>query len=176
MTNAADFRRYSYDTDTAYALDAFNVTRPEVTEPEIRTQRKRTFTIRPNTKKKSKAQLISEQKLSLKQALVILTITVLVLSMLFAVVFTFVQKSELTHSITKAKADIAIAESENVRLNAELESMVSMSQIDMYAVEQLGMVKLQPSQIRYIDTAEFKGERNAAVTDNVADSAAEPVQ
>lgn len=174
MTNAADFRRYSYNTDTSYAnaLDAFNATR-SVSAPEIKPQHKRAFTIRPNTKRKSKAQLIAEQKLSFKKAVVILTVTALSLSMLFGVVYTFVQKSELTHSIAKSKSAIAIAKSENVSLNSELEAMVSMSQIDSYAVEKLGMIKLQPNQIRYIDTSEFKENRNKSVSNEKTDSAAD---
>lgn len=174
MTNAADFRRYSYNTDTSYAnaLDAFNATR-SVSAPEMKPQRKRAFTIRPNTKRKSKAQLIAEQKASFRHVVVVLTVTVLSLSMLFGVVYTFVQKSELTHSISKSKSAIAIANSENVSLNSELEAMVSMSQIDLYAVEKLGMVKLQPNQIRYIDTSEFKEVRSASVAEEQSDGTAD---
>lgn len=172
MTNATDFRRYSYDADTAYALNAFNATR-SASAPEIKPQRRRMFTVSPNTKRKSKTQLVLEQKTAFKQALVIITTAVLALSMLLGVVFTFVQKSELTHSIARAKSDIAIAESANVSLNAELEAMVSMSQIDRYAVEELGMVKLQSNQIRYIDTSEFKEARGASAGEVQADGAAE---
>lgn len=174
MTNATDFRRYSYDADMSYtnALNAFNATRSSAA-PDLKPQRKRAFSVRPNTVKKSKAQLVAEQKKAFKQAIVVLTVTVLSLSMLFGVVYTFVQKSELTRSIAKAKSNIALAQSQNVSLNSELEAMVSMSQIDMYAVETLGMVKLQSNQIRYIDTSKFKEARNNSAVNEQTESAAD---
>lgn len=175
MTNATDFRRYSYSVNTSSALEAFNVTRSVAAPaPETRRQHKKMFTVIPNTVKKTRKELVKEQKIAFRQVAVILTVTVLALSMLFGVVFTFVQKSELTHNIAKAKSQIAIAESENISLNSELEAMVSMSQIDRYAVEQLGMIKLQSNQIRYIDTSKYKEERNASLSnelpENVSDA------
>lgn len=174
MTNATDFRRYSYSANTSSALEAFNVTRSAAPATEPRRQRKKTFTVIPNTVKKTKTELVKEQKFAFRQVLVILTVTILVLSMLFGVVFTFVLKSELTHSIAKSKAQIAIAESENISLNSELEAMVSVSQIDRYAVEELGMTKLQSNQIRYVDTAKYKEERSASLSnespENVLDA------
>lgn len=158
MTNTNDFRRYSYSTDASYALNAFNVTRSSAA-PKYTPERKRNFRVSPNTKKKSRTELIAEQKAAFRKAAVIILVTVTALSMLFGVLFTYVQKNELTHSISNLKSDIAIAQSENVSLNAELESMVSVSQIDVYAVEKLGMVRLQSNQIKYIDISKYKEER-----------------
>ncbi len=162
MTNATDFRRYAY-INTSSALEAFNVTRSAAPAPENRRQRKKSFTVIPNTVKKTKQELVADQKLAFRKVAVILAVTILAISMLFGVVFTFVQKSELTQSIAKAKSQIAIAESENISLKSELESMVSVSQIDRYAIDKLGMTKLQSNQIRYIDTTKYKEERNASL-------------
>ena len=151
MVNTNDFRRYSYDGDAAYALDAFNRTRSSAA-PEIQPRRKRRLTVSPNTQMKSRKELVREQKKAFAQVVEILTVTVLVLAMLFGVLFTYVQKNELTKSIANIQDDIAVAQSENVSLNAELEALVSVSQIDSYAVEKLGMTRLQSNQIRYIDT------------------------
>ena len=96
--------------------------------------------------------------------LYIIGVTLLCVAMLSGVLFTYVQKNELNSSIRKIKTEIAIANSENVSLNAELESMVSVSQIDAYAVENLGMTRLQSNQIKYIDTTEYKLQRAAAVS------------
>ncbi len=174
MTNATDFRRYGYSVNTTSALEAFNVTRSAAPAPETRRQRKKSFTVIPNTVRKTKNELVKEQKIAFRQVAVILTVTLLAVSMLFGVILTFVQKSELTHSIAKSKAQIAIAESENISLNSELEAMVSVSQIDRYAVEELGMTKLQSSQIRYIDTSKYKEERSASLEsqspENISDA------
>lgn len=158
MTNTNDFRRYSYGTDASYAINAFNVTRSSAA-PKYTPEPKKDFRVRPYTKKKSRAELISDQRTALKKAVVIVLVTLLATSMLFGVLFTYVQKNELTHSIANLKSDIAVAQSENVSLNAELESMVSVSQIDIYAIEKLGMVRLQSNQIKYIDISKYKEER-----------------
>ncbi|HIZ10527.1 MAG TPA: cell division protein FtsL [Candidatus Eubacterium faecavium] len=161
MVNTNDFRRYSYDGDAAYALDAFNRTRSSAA-PEIQPRRKRRLTVSPNTQMKSRKELVREQKKAFAQVVEILTVTVLVLAMLFGVLFTYVQKNELTKSIANIQDDIAVAQSENVSLNAELEALVSVSQIDSYAVEKLGMTRLQSNQIRYIDTSQYKQNHAAA--------------
>ena len=161
MVNTNDFRRYSYDGDAAYALDAFNRTRSSAA-PEIQPRRKRRLTVSPNTQMKSRKELVREQKKAFAQVVEILTVTVLVLAMLFGVLFTYVQKNELTKSIANIQDDIAVAQSENVSLNAELEALVSVSQIDSYAVEKFGMTRLQSNQIRYIDTSQYKQNHAAA--------------
>lgn len=61
MVNTNDFRRYSYDGDAAYALDAFNRTRSSAA-PEIQPRRKRRLTVSPNTQMKSRKELVREQK------------------------------------------------------------------------------------------------------------------
>ena len=68
------------------------------------------------------------------------------------------QKNELTKSIAGIQQEISVAKSDNVSLNAELEALVSVSQIDSYALEKLGMTRLQSNQIRYIDTSEYEAQ------------------
>lgn len=169
MTNTNDFRRYSYEYDAAYAVDAFNLSRssavPKTAEPQR--ERRRGLKIAPGTKKKSRAQLVAEQKISFRKAVLIAAVTAAVMCMLFAVVFTFVQKNELNREISSLKSDIAVAQSENISLNAELEAMVSVSQIDTYAVEKLGMTRLDSNMIKYVDTAQFKQARTAPAETSV---------
>lgn len=160
MVTSNDFRRYSFSADASYALDAFNQTRSSAA-PELRPERRRKFTVSPNTKMKSKSELVKEQKHARSQAAAIIVVAVLAFAMLFSVLFTYVQKNELTRNIASVKSDIAIAESENVSLNAELEALVSVSQIDAYAVEKLGMTRLQSNQIRYIDSAQYRAQAEA---------------
>lgn len=60
------------------------------------------------------------------------------------------------------KKNYSTAQSENTRLNSELDSLVSMSMIDQYAVEKLGMTKMKSNQIKYIDVSQYKQKRLAA--------------
>lgn len=163
MTNTNDFRRYSYEYDASYAVDAFNLSRSSAAPKTAPTQpeRRRGLRLTPGTKKKNRAQLVAEQKTAFKKAISIAAVTFAVMCMLFAVMFTFSLKNELNREIAKLQSEIALAESENISLNAELEAMVSVSQIDTYAVEKLGMTRLDSNKIKYVDTAEFKQVRTA---------------
>lgn len=56
--------------------------------------------------------------------------------------------------IAQISNEIEIAEGEEVRLNAELNSLISSDKIDIYAQDVLGMVKAESHQISYIDRSE----------------------
>lgn len=60
----------------------------------------------------------------------------------------------LLNEIAQVENDIEIAEGENVRLNAEINSKISTDKIDNYAVDVLGMVKAENYQIYYVDLSE----------------------
>lgn len=166
MVNTNDFRRYSYTYDAAYAVDAFNQTRSSAA-PDVRRgkEKKRKLTLSPNTKLKSREEVKADEKRSFLQAVKICVETVLAASMLFGVLFTYVQKNELTKSIASIKKDISAAQSENVSLNSELEALVSVSQIDSYAVEKLGMTRVQDNNVKYIDSAEYDAAQSAQNSD-----------
>ena len=93
MTNTGDFRRYSYGSDAAYAVQAFNYQRSSAAPAYIPKPEKE-FKVRQRGQRKSKAQLVHEQKLSLKKALSIATVAALCLSMLFAVLYTNAKTNE----------------------------------------------------------------------------------
>lgn len=57
----------------------------------------------------------------------------------------------LMTEIASVQSDIEIAQGENVRLNAELSSIISTDKIENYAEDVLGMVKAESYQISYID-------------------------
>jgi len=66
MTNTNDFRRYSYQYDAAYAVDAFNAVRSSAAPKKAEQPRplRRGLSIAPNTKMKSRAQLVAEPKMN----------------------------------------------------------------------------------------------------------------
>lgn len=161
MTNSGDFRRYSYQSDAAYALKAFDVARSSAA-PAYEPKRQRDLKVRNNTARKSKAQLVKEQRAALVKAIGIICAALAFLGMFFGVLHTYAAKNELIHEISDLQTELSVAESENTRINSELNSLVSMSMIDKYAVDKLGMSKVQSNQIRYIDVSQFKEERKVA--------------
>lgn len=160
MTNRGDFRRYSYSSDAAYAIDAFNVSRSSAA-PAYEPDTKKDLKVRENKKRKSRAQLIKEQRAALVKAFGIFTAAALAIAMLFGMLYTNAKKNELNHEIANLQTELSVAESENTRINSELNALVSMNMIDEYAVNKLGMSKVRTNQIRYIDVSQFKEQKEA---------------
>ena len=85
---------------------------------------------------------------SVKKALCFVAVCV---SLLVVLLVMDTRCDELIGEIATMENQIAIAKGENVRLNAELSSMVSTDKIESYAEDVLGMVKAENYQISYID-------------------------
>ncbi len=73
----------------------------------------------------------------------------------------------LTNEIATIENEIDIVEGENVRLNAELSSLIATDKIESYAENVLGMVKAENYQISYIDLSE--GDQVVLSGDKTAD-------
>lgn len=170
MTNTNDFRRYSYSSDASYAIDAFNLSRSSAA-PAYVPEQKKELKVRENGKRKSKNQLLQEQRIGFGRAVTIVTVALLVLAMFFGMLYTYAIKNELNYEISKLETQLAVAQSENTRINSELNALVSVSMIDKYAVEELGMSKMQSYQISYIDVSQYKEEYKSAI-EYVAEQAA----
>ena len=86
-----------------------------------------------------------------------------VLSMIIGIVYTNSQITEITTNIAAVQNQITELESEKAYLNFTLESRMSLNEIEDYAVNVLGMVKMDSTQVEYIEIesenmVEFSGE------------------
>lgn len=176
MTNTSDFRRYTYASDTNNLISSFNLTRgsqapklrPEVQEPE---QELRVRNGKAGIK--SRKQLLSEQKAASAKVVRIAACAIICMLMIGAVLNSLAVKNQLTREIAKKEVAIANAQSEYISLESKLNSLVSISMIDKYAVEELGMTKVRSNQIQYMDVNEFITQRDAAIAEAEAAAAAE---
>lgn len=75
-----------------------------------------------------------------------LVVTVL----LFVMIYGKVQVSALYTQISDEKSVVDILESENVRMQSEIEGNMSLKNVESYAEDVLGLKKLEKSQIVYI--------------------------
>ena len=178
MTGTGDFRRFTYSNDVTGAISAFSVEHTSAAPKRRRqsgTEDESTLKLR-NGAVKTLARHKEEQRLSTKKALKIAGSAVLVFAMLLSVVYSFVIKNELTKEISSIQSDIAVAQSENTRLNSKLDSLVSMKMIDEYAVEKLGMTKIQKSQINYVDVSAFKAQREKQIENKSPDDFAKSLR
>lgn len=190
MTNARDFRGYSYGIDylTRDAVDAFSQTRssaapklaPEVTRDiPAAPRRKRKLTVTTNDRLKSHAELVANQRIARKQAAVIVSVLLIAATMLFGMLFTYAKKNECTREIANLKTELSREVNQNICTNAELEALVTIEQIEDYAVNKLGMSKMQSDQVKYIDVEKYRDAREAALNEqpqSVADDTALPAE
>lgn len=75
---------------------------------------------------------------------------VVVTILLFVMIYGKVQVSVLYTQISAEKSVVDILESENVRMQSEIESNMSLKNVESYAEDILGLKKLDKSQIVYI--------------------------
>ena len=76
---------------------------------------------------------------------------ILALVLFSVVINSNAQLNEVYSDISTANSQLNVLRSENVRMQTELESKASISNIKEYAENRLGMQKLHQSQIQYVD-------------------------
>ena len=98
----------------------------------------------------------------------VLAFMTVILALAFSVMYSRAQLTELSAQVSKVSKELDVLESENVRLNAELEERISLKNVEEYAATELGMDKLDPSQVEYVtlsegDKAEVKEETDSSI-------------
>ncbi|WP_177917989.1 Tfp pilus assembly protein FimT/FimU [uncultured Eubacterium sp.] len=160
MTNTNDFRRYSYQHDTSYMIKDFNLNRSSAA-PKHREipETEKKLKLRENKAVKTSEQILKDEKLGFKNAVVLLGIAAVVIALVGFTLHSFALKNELTREVSSMQTQISYAQSEGISLNSRLDAMVSIGTIDDYAVNELHMTKMKPSQIQYMDVEKYKQER-----------------
>lgn len=129
--------------NTAYDLSLF-----EPAKKEQVSKKEPLRVIKTNTKTQPKMN-----------ALVRGSIICLVLIAVLSIIITQVALTEVTMKITKANGEYSEAMSENVRLNSQMASMMSVKNVEKVATQQLGLTKIDESQIEYVTLqSENKGQ------------------
>lgn len=101
--------------------------------------------------KKTLMQLKREMHASALQTAKIISIAFVLLSLLAALLYGRLKVDELDREIANLNTEITAAQSECVRLNMQIDSVISLKNVEEYAQTNLGMVKMESHQIEYID-------------------------
>lgn len=88
-------------------------------------------------------------------------------SLIIGIVYTNSQITEITTDISSVQSEITELESEKAYLEFTLESRMSLNEIEDYAVNVLGMVKMDSTQVEYVEIesenkVEFSGDNLSA--------------
>ena len=143
-----------YTKYNSYNFDRFEpkiVTTSSVA-PEIR----RTPEKKPQLKlvektKRTAAQIQQETNAATKKAIKIVAVAVVILLFMSMAIYSRVQLDEVNREISSVENKMELAKSDTIRLNNELNAMISINNVEDFAANQLGMVKVQDYQVVYVD-------------------------
>jgi len=178
LTETNDYRRYTSYTRASNLINSFDFDRSAVrVKPQENPEERRKLRMREKKAGiKSHDVLVHEQRAARAKAIRVAVAAIAVFVLFVAVLNSFALKNQLTRENARLETDIANAQSEYISLESKLNSLVSISMIDKYAVEELGMTKVHSNQIQYMDVNEFKEQRTAALAAAEAEAAAEAAE
>ena len=145
----------AYARATDYSFDMFETRYERSNAAPKREEKKRPQleVVEPAPQKERRRQAVSSARISFR----IVVAAVLMLAVLCLQISAGAKRYELSREIAKVESEIKVAKSENVRLTAVLSGYTSISKIDDYAQNILGMTKLEGYQVEYIDLSEDDG-------------------
>ena len=104
--------------------------------------------------RRAKPSQDSSPAISTFQALKIVAVSAVLLALVITMINGRVRLNEINSEISSMEASLQEEKSENIRLTMELNSLMSLENVEDYAVNVLGMQKIQNYQMEYVDTSE----------------------
>ena len=122
---------YRYD----FGYDANAAVQPKV-KPQVQKQPELKVIVNPL------ATEIAREKAVNAKAFKLATLLGAILVIMSVFCYSFVLMSDAQHNLTKIENQYVVHETKNLQLKAELNSLVASADIEKYAVEKLGLVKV----------------------------------
>ncbi len=130
---------YNSNTNLAYDLSLFDVDE----ELEQKKAQKR--------EEKGKIKITEKKAVARNgNAFTIVAAAVACIAIAFSILYSKVELSEYAVMISEVKTELDAEQRENARLNAELDSMVALDNVENIAASELGLQKTQNTQINFV--------------------------
>ena len=100
-------------------------------------------TPRPKVVRKSRAAQKRETRRARAQAIKLMAIATVLFLVLGFQIYSHVRVEELNRQIETTNSSISVMQSENTRLKMDLNASASLDKVEDYAVNELGMVKVE---------------------------------
>ena len=133
---------YAYKYDFGYEANA--AVQPKA-QPQVQKQPELKVIVNPLAKEIAREKEVNKMALKLSA----LMASLLVIMSVFC--YSFVLMSDAQHSLTDAENQLKIHQAQNEELKAELNAMVAGVDIERYAVEKLGLIKVSSENEVYIN-------------------------
>ena len=105
-------------------------------------------------KNKPSKSAVAQTRISAVKALKTIALALVLFSMISSLIYCRVTIDNIGREITTVDTRISEAKSEQVRLQTQLDSMISLDKVEDYAVNVLGMVKLENYKITYFNVCD----------------------
>lgn len=139
------FEKYGYGTAAPELVPEYRSEKPI----EFPTEKKNTSA---GTKKNTFIYVKSSTKASLLRSLSIVAVAAVIFGFMFGVMSLNASLDKTAKDIVVVENEIKIAKNEQIKLNSQLNNMVSFNNIKNYAENTLGMIHIESSKITYIET------------------------
>ena len=118
--------------------------------------------VRPEPQKKPQLELVKKTRLTAQQmrqqtaaetrkTIKVMSVAMAILMFMALAIYSRVKFDEINREISSVEKKIELAQSDAVKLNNELNAIVSINNVEEYATNELGMTKIQDYQVYYID-------------------------
>lgn len=139
--------------NTRYNIELFEPAAPRGTSavPKVKPNNQKPHLKVLEKPRKTQAQIKAQNAASNKKVFKIFVVASICLCFLAAVIYSTLQLDEINRDIASIDKQMRVAKSETVRLNMEINSIISMDKVEDYAANTLGMSKVQNYQVVYVD-------------------------
>ncbi len=140
----------------ALDLDLFDVTKngyvPQEA-PKKKIQKPKLLEVKPISTAEVKSEALESRKMAFRACAFALVALLFVGSLIFC----RVELTNLQLRLNEAQNTLKITEAENISLQMEYNSMMSVDKVEEYAQSKLGMVKRENYQVSYFDISDDSG-------------------
>ena len=158
--NRSAYNRNAYNTNAYNTYNNYNGSARPVTynssaAPKIKPapQKKPNLTLIQRTRRTA-AQVRQQTAVDTKRTLKVMVVSITVLLFMALAIFSRVQLDEVNREISAVENKMELANSESIRINNELNAIMSINNVEDYAINELGMVKIQEHQVVYVDLSD----------------------
>lgn len=140
-----------YNRSEAYDLNLLNADLHSTAAPAIEAEPEKVKKTGMKPDATALARARAESVAEMKQAVRVLTVILVMFSLFTGVIAARLTVYDLKYKAAEAEVALNEAKSENVRLNMALNALMSREKVEEYAVNVLGMQKIQRYQISYLE-------------------------
>ena len=101
--------------------------------------------------RKTAAQLRQQTAADTRRIIKAMSVSMAIFLFMAVAIYSRVQLDEINREINSVENKIELAKSDEIKINNDLNSIVSINNVEDYAANQLGMVKVQNHQVVYVD-------------------------